>query len=183
MPLFLTHYSHSATCLLECTMMVALCMLIHINVDTFNQRLILPQIQTKYNCEGLRIRTKTFRYTQTHLCIPRTHTHTRATDIRTNAPAPLCENTHTVGLWLLENSTCSSIWKLFREASNSIRAGLIAASSSQSSNHSGSQLAPRLQASSAVPSQCERESIQHCWATPEAPLAFLPLSSSSSHPP
>lgn len=52
---------------------------------------------------------------------------------------------YTRGQWglLRKNSTCSSIWKLFREASNSIRAGLIAVASSQSPNHSVSQLAPR----------------------------------------
>ncbi len=55
--------------------------------------------------------------------------------------------THTPTFGLLENSTCSSIWKLFREASNSIRAGLIAVASSQSSNHSVSQLAPALDSS------------------------------------
>lgn len=56
-------------------------------------------------------------------------------------------HTHTPAFGLLENSTCSSIWKLFREASNSIRAGLIAVASSQSSNHSVSQLAPALDSS------------------------------------
>lgn len=109
---------------------------------------------------------------------------------------------HTPGQWglLQKNSTCSSIWKLFREASNSIRAGLIAVASSQSPNHSVSQLAPRpcIQARSdtltytqavcttdsnpplsTVGSTREWESIGDLPATPEVPhppsAVFLPL--------
>lgn len=70
-------------------------------------------------------------YSHTHT----PHTHNSHTHILLPTP----------GQWglLRKNSTCSSIWKLFREASNSIRAGLIAVASSQSPNHSVSQLAPR----------------------------------------
>lgn len=112
------------------------------------------------------------------------HTHTHTCTEHTLA--------YTAGQWglLRKNSTCSSIWKLFREASNSIRAGLIAVASSQSPNHSVSQLAPRPSTRththqhtyticttdshshpSAVGSAREWESIGGLPATPEAPTA------------
>lgn len=97
--------------------------------------------------------------TNTHIL---THIHTR-----THILLP-----HTPGQWglLRKNSTCSSIWKLFREASNSIRAGLIAVASSQSPNHSVSQLAPR-----PFHTRTQTHTHTHIQYTQHSPIPLRPL--------